>query len=105
MICTSCDCPIIEHTLTHIMQCMTGEAEPTKDLPDPRFLSQYIVRIHWDDEHQSPAIGPFNGATNVELWCREFRKLWRKVNPNDKLPKLKKDVLRVPTSVEGWVRI
>ncbi len=52
---------------------------------------QWVIVVHWTDEHESPAIGPF-GLTEAENLMREARKMFRSAGL--KPPKMGRRLLR-----------
>lgn len=60
---------------------------------------QWVIVIHWDKEHESPAIGPF-GQTEAETKMREVRKRYR--DAGQKPPKMERRLLRVPQMIDIW---
>lgn len=61
---------------------------------------QWVIMIHWDDDHSSPWVGPF-GDTESQLKMREIRRRYREAGL--KPPKIVRELLRVPGSVDSWV--
>lgn len=62
---------------------------------------QWIIKIHWDAEHTSPAVGPF-GQTEADNKMRELRRRFREAGL--KPLKMTCELLRVPDALDGWVQ-
>jgi hypothetical protein len=62
---------------------------------------QWVIRIHWDDDHTSPAIGPF-GQTEADNKMRELRRRLREAGLTP--PKMQRELLRAPEALDGWIR-
>lgn len=62
---------------------------------------QWVIRIHWDEKHTSPAIGPF-GQTEADYRMRQLRRRLRDAGLTP--PKMKRELLRSPDVLDGWDR-
>lgn len=77
-------------------------------LPTTRRRDQYVVYIHWDAEHESPPLGPFENVTAAKKWVTEFRKTWNKQQMRKPMherrnpPKTTTRILRDPAAGISW---
>lgn len=62
---------------------------------------RWVIRLHWDSEHVSPAIGPF-GLTEANRVSRDIRRRFRDAGLTP--PKVTRELLRAPGVLDGWVR-
>jgi len=65
---------------------------------------EFVVFIHWDDNHVSPAIGPFKTHTMTKAFMRDFRKSWKAKNdrrPVTGKPCPRLSATRIVTPEEG----
>lgn len=62
---------------------------------------QWVIRIHWDEKHTSPAIGPF-GQTEADYRMRQLRRRLRDAGLTP--PKMKRELLRSPDVLDGWIQ-
>jgi hypothetical protein len=75
--------------------------EPNRDPVAPAYKDfQWVVRVHWDADHTSPAVGPF-GQTEADNKMRELRRRFRAAGL--KPPKMTRELLRSPGALDGWV--
>lgn len=65
-------------------------------LPHPTILSQYVIYIHWDNDHISPPIGPFNGISKADKFATEWRKRFKQRRPQRDVPRITKSILHAP---------
>jgi hypothetical protein len=61
---------------------------------------QWVIRIHWDAEHTSPAVGPF-GQTEADRKMRELRRRYRDAGQTP--PKMTRELLRAPDVLDSWI--
>lgn len=64
-----------------------------------RAVKEWLVTIHWDATHTSPAIGPF-GSTEADREMREIRRAYRAAGI--KPPKMVKSLLRPADYLHFW---
>jgi hypothetical protein len=65
-------------------------------------LDSYVAYVHWDGDHESPPIGPFEGITAAKAWARNFRKL---ASPDRPFSKIAFKVLVSPIQAEQWMAV
>lgn len=66
-----------------------------------RAPKEWIVKIHWDADHCSPAIGPY-GMTEAENEMREARRAYRDLGLTP--PRMTKELLKDPQMLGIWAR-
>ncbi|MGW3974234.1 hypothetical protein ACWEFD_33695 [Streptomyces ardesiacus] len=62
---------------------------------------QWAIKVHWDAEHTSPAVGPF-GQTEAENKMRELRHRFREAGLTPL--RMTRELLREPDVLDGWIQ-